>query len=65
MEKEDAIRRCCELAADLAKNGIDEAGSYEKRHELESLAYDNEVFIAYDDEWIAVEDDVFYFRANQ
>ena len=50
------LERCHELAAEIARTG-----DFSKKYELDSLACDNEIFVCIDDEYVAVEDDVYYF----
>lgn len=57
MTKAKAIKKICGLVIEYL-----ETENYEVLRRAESIAYDYDVFMAFDEEYIAVEDDVFYFN---
>ena len=45
----------------MVMNGI-ETGDYSYIREAEKMAYENGIEMTFDDEWVSVEDEVFYFN---
>lgn len=59
MNRADAYKKMCELAIEIVKTGYPDR---EKQRLIEDIAYDYDIFFAEDDEYLAVEDDVFYYN---
>lgn len=57
MTKEKALKKICEIVSEFIKTE-----NYDVLRKAESIAYKNEIFMAFDEKYIMVEDDVFYIN---
>ncbi|MBP5475016.1 MAG: hypothetical protein J6X83_01985 [Methanomicrobium sp.] len=57
MTRDEAIRRIWDTACEIA-----ETGNFGAYSEIDSLAYDFEIYLDYDDDAIYIEDDSVYFQ---